>query len=152
MGAMLSVSDTTYIDGPGDIAFAALENPDTQLLSDGKTAISIVALAPGPIRQGARFRAAFRRMGAVPCECTAFERDSLLEFSATTPFGVASYRFVIRGSGDGTRVAQTISLVPNLLGEVLWPIAIRRIAEDHVRSLNDRLKTYVQAVAPGRRR
>ena len=146
---MLSVSCTTHVDGPPDLVFAALANPETQLLYDGKTFAAIEQLSPGPVGKGTRFRAALRPVGTIEYECSDFDPATVLEHSAATALGLIRNRFTVGGSGDGARVVQTISLAPNVLGQLLSPI-VKQLMEARVQSLNDRLKTFVRATSPYR--
>jgi uncharacterized protein YndB with AHSA1/START domain len=145
---MPSVTDTTYIDRPPQIVFAALEDPETQVRYDHDTLRSVEKLTPGPIGMGTRFRGDFKGMGKVEYEYAKFELGHLIEHAVKMPFGEARHRFLFEQSTDGTRLAQTITVAPNLLGQLLWPLMIKRMMENRVRSLNERVKVYVESVAP----
>ena len=141
---MPSVSAATEIDRPPEIVFAALADPLVRLSYDRATLRSVEQLTPAPIGQGSRFRGDFRGLGMLEYEYTAFEPGRLIEQALQLRVGRVRQRFQFRPSGRGTRLIQTITLQPNILGRLLWSLLTRREMTRRARTLNALVKQYVE--------
>jgi len=140
---MPSVSDEISINGTGEAVFAALADPEVQVGYD-RDFRSVEKLTQGPIGKGTRFRGDFKGMGKVEYEYAEFEPIRLIEHAVKWPFGAVRHRFDFQPSGDGTRLAQAITLRPNLLGRLLWPLLLRDLVGRRLRTVNRLVKAYVE--------
>jgi hypothetical protein len=145
---MLGVSDTVDIDRPADDVFGALADPNVQITYDRDQFRAVEQLTPGTIGKGTRFRGRFKGMGWREFSFEEFEQNRLIEVGVRLPFGAARHRFEFSSVGDHSQLAQKIEVHPNLLGRILWPLIIRRMMEDRVRTLNGLVKRYVEGRGP----
>jgi hypothetical protein len=116
-----------------------------QITFDNEAFRSVEMLTPEPIGLGSRFRGDFKGMGKVDYEYAAYEQDRLIEHAVQMPFGAARHRFDFEPSDGGSRLVQTMTLRPNLLGWVLWPFILRRAMRNRLRSVNGLVKQHVEA-------
>jgi len=142
---MQSVSDTVSINAPVSSVFAALADPEVQIRYDGEMFKAVEKLSPGPIGPGTRFRGRFKGMGNVEYSYDEFVDSQLIQHAVKMPFGAASHRFEFRPDTDGTTLAQSISVRPNLLGKIMWPLVMKRMMTKRVRTLNRLVKGYAEA-------
>jgi hypothetical protein len=112
---------------------------------DGEMMRSVEQLTPGAIGKGSRFRGDFKRMGKVEYEYADFEQDRLIEHAVRMPFGSARHRFDFADAGSGTTLTQTITVRPNLLGRIAWPLMVKRMMSKRVQTLNGLVRDYVEA-------
>jgi uncharacterized protein YndB with AHSA1/START domain len=145
--SMASVQDSTSIASRAETVFDALADPAVQVTYDGQMFRSVQKLTPGPISRGTHFRGDFKGMGKVEYEYSEFEPNQLIEHAVKMPFGHARHRFEFQPQGDGTRLVQTITVFPNLLGRLLWPVIIQRMMSKRVRTLNALVKAYAERQA-----
>jgi hypothetical protein len=142
---MARVSDAVLIDRPPDVVFAALANPAVQMTYDGEMLRSVEKLTPGPIGKGTRFRSEFKGMGNTEYDFAEFDEPDLLEVHVgKVPFGALHHRFEFMPQGTGTRLTQSITVTPNLLGRLLWPLVIRRMMSARVQTLSGLVKQYAE--------
>ncbi len=141
---MPSVSDSIRIDRPPTDVFAALADPRVQITYDGEMMKSVEQLSPGAIGKGTRFRGNFKGMGNVEYEYADFEQDRLIEHGVRTPFGSARHRFEFTPEGSGTRLTQSITVKPNLVGQILWPVLMKRMMSKRAQTLDRLVKAYVE--------
>lgn len=142
---MVEVNDTIEIDRPVNEVFGALADPNVQITYDGDMFRAVEQLTPGTIGKGTRFRGKFKGMGWVEYAYDEFEPNRLIQHGVRMPFGVVRHRFEFSSIGQRSRLVQRIAVQPNLLGRVLWPLMIRRMMQNRVRTLNGLVKRYVES-------
>jgi uncharacterized protein YndB with AHSA1/START domain len=140
-----SVTGGVAIQSPPHDVFAALADPQVQMTYDGEMMLAVEKLTAGPIGKGTTFRGKFKGMGSVDYTYAAFDEDRLIEHSVRMPFGPARHRFEFFQEGTGTRLQQTITAEPNLIGRLLWPIVIKGQCDKRIATLNARVKRHVEA-------
>jgi len=144
---MLEVSDSVTIAKPPPEVFAAIENPEVQITYDGQMFKAVEKLTDGPIGKGTRFRGTFKGMGKVEYTYDEFEPNQLIQHAVKMPFGQSRHRFEITPEGDSSRLTQSISVEPNILGRIMWPLIMRRMMRKRVSTLNSLVKSYVEGRA-----
>ena len=140
---MPSVQDQIVIARPPETVFASLADPAVQMTYDAEIR-SIIQLSPGPVARGTRFRGDFKGLGQREIVYAELEPDRLIEHAVKLPFGAGRHRFELRPEGEGTRLVQTITLSPNVLGRILWPLFISRMLTKRVSSLNGLVKAHAE--------
>ena len=141
---MPEVSDSIMIGKPTAEVFAAIENPEVQITYDGEMFKGVEKLTDGPIGKGTRFRGTFKGMGKVEYSYDEFEPNHLIQHAVKMPFGPFRHRFEITAEGDSSRLTQSISVEPNILGRIMWPLIMRRMMRSRVSTLNGLVKSYVE--------
>jgi uncharacterized protein YndB with AHSA1/START domain len=142
---MKSVEKSTEIKGSVNRVFEALANPENQMKFDGDMMRSCEKISEGPIGKGTRFRGDFRGMGKMEYEYSEFTENSLIEHAVRMPFGSMKHRFRFEPTSDGTRLTQTIVLKPNIIGQIMWPLAMKGMTSKRMQTLNGLLKQYVES-------
>ena len=144
---MPEVEATVDIPHPVQKVFAALSDPNTQMTYDGEMFKAIEQQTPGPIGRGTRFRGKFKGMGWLECMYDEYEEERLIQVAVKMPFGAARHRFEFQPTDQGSRLIQRMIVEPNLIGAVLWPLMVRRMMQERVRTLNSLVKRYVEGAA-----
>jgi ligand-binding SRPBCC domain-containing protein len=141
---MVWVEDAVEIDQPVTEVFAALADPNVQIAYDGDMK-AVQQLTPGEIGKGTRFKVKLKGMGWVESSYDEFDQDRLIQIGVRLPFGPLRHRFDLTPTGQGSRLTQRISVEPNLLGRVMWPLMMRRMMQKRVQTLNALVKKFVES-------
>ena len=105
---------------------------------------AIEQLTPGPIGRGTHFRGKFKGLGWLECTYDEYEQKSLIQVAVKMPFGAARHRFEFQPTDHGSRLTQRMVVETNLIGAVLWPLMVKRMMQNRVRTLNGLVKRYVE--------
>jgi ligand-binding SRPBCC domain-containing protein len=141
---MVGVEDATEIDRPVTEVFAAFADPNVQIAYDGDMK-AVQQLTPGEIGKGTRFKVKLKGMGWVESSYDEFDQDRLIQIGVRLPFGALRHRLDFTPTEQGSRLAQRISVEPNLLGRVMWPLMVRRMMQKRVQTLNALVKKFVES-------
>jgi ligand-binding SRPBCC domain-containing protein len=141
---MVGVEDAAEIDRPVTEVFAALADPNVQIAYDGDVK-AVQQLTLGEIGKGTHFKVKLRGMGWVESSYDEFDQDRLIQIGVRLPFGALRHRFDFTPTERGSRLTQRISVEPNLLGRVMWPLMMRRMMQNRVQTLNALVKKFVES-------
>lgn len=145
---MIRVTDSILLHhSPSDV-FDIVADPYHQLQWDAATLQSVEQLTPGPLAQGARYRAKFRGLGSAEYEFAEYEPGRRFAHRGTNLFGSIYHLFEFELVPEGTRLTQTSTLTPRGIGRIIAPF-LRGQLRNRLRTMNVEISEYLRTHSPG---
>jgi hypothetical protein len=142
---MLNISETTTFRHTPAEVFEAAADPNKQLEWDQGSLKRVEKLGPGPLGTGARYRGDFKGFGVMEYDYPEFEPGRRFVHRSMVPMGEMRHTFEFEAVPEGTRLTQTIVMLPTVLGRLMAPF-MRGMLRKRLVEVGTKLHQYLNEV------